>query len=483
MVSSFICKSAAIYSKLIFETLMDKYSGVRSLPGDFISLLKPVLGAEWPSFLEAVSSPPVKAAHPHPIKKKAMPPQRRKAVPWCQTAYYLPYDEPVTWDPFFQAGAYYVQEPGTLFLTAILSRLYPQKKPEKILDLCASPGGKTTQLLSFIASDSLLVANEVVKNRLSSLKQNIIKWAGYNTLVTHADPARFAALPEYFDLIVADVPCSGEGMFRKEPEAIKAWSVSHIKACSIRQQKIILSALPSLKPGGYLIYSTCTFNPIENEDNVKWLMKEYGMMKTTLEIPSAWNIKIYEETGAYQLYPHRNESEGFFLALLKKNGQAKNSIKTKTQRNVNNDWSRLPDAMAEILEPFTGEMMATEFLQHKNGMVRRVGPRLPTELPLLARTLGYTEAGYEVGQIIRNNILPAHPLALDPLADHFAQRWELTREEALRFMQKKELPEIPAARGWHLATYEGLGIGWAKLLGNRYNNYFPTEWKIRDDES
>ena len=215
-------------------------------------------------------------------------------------------------DPLFHAGAYYVQEASSMYLERILPLMAEmrQARPDgafKVLDLCAAPGGKTTHLLSMLREipGSFLVSNEVIRTRAAVLCENVSKWGAANVVVTNNDPADFAALPGYLDVMVVDAPCSGEGMFRKDPEAVAQWSEDNVRLCAARQRRILSDVLPALRPGGLLVYSTCTFNHFEDEDNVAWLASEYG-------------FEVLEQR---HFYPGDDMAgEGFFFSLLRKDG-------------------------------------------------------------------------------------------------------------------------------------------------------------------
>src|SRR5436190_4820828 len=196
-------------------------------------------------------------------------------VPWCQYGYYLKERPSFTFDPLFHAGCYYVQEASSMFLEQALKQTVDLSKPLRVLDLCAAPGGKSTHIQSLISPGSLLVSNEVIKSRCNILKDNIIKWGCENVVVTNNDPKDFAKLENYFDVIVVDAPCSGSGLFRKEPDAIEHWSENNVALCSQRQQRILADVWPSLKEDGILVYSTCSYSKEEDEDIVKWMNEKF----------------------------------------------------------------------------------------------------------------------------------------------------------------------------------------------------------------
>ena len=210
-------------------------------------------------------------------------------VPWASDGYYLDERLTFTFDPLFHAGCYYVQEASSMFVEQVL-RQYVES-PVVMLDLCAAPGGKSTHARSVLPEGSLLVANEVIRNRSQVLAENLTKWGHPDVVVTNNDPADFSALPSFFDVILTDVPCSGEGMFRKDPVAVEEWSPENVEICWQRQRRIIADIWPCLKPGGILIYSTCTYNSKEDEENVCWIQQEFGAELLPLEVQDEWNTR------------------------------------------------------------------------------------------------------------------------------------------------------------------------------------------------
>ena len=241
-------------------------------------------------------------------------------VPWSSEGFYLDERLTFTFDPLFHAGCYYVQEASSMFVEQVLRQYVTG--PVKMLDLCAAPGGKSTHARSVLPEGSLLVANEVIRNRSQILAENLTKWGHPDVVVTNNDPADFSALPSFFDVILTDVPCSGEGMFRKDSVAVEEWSPENVEICWQRQRRIIADVWPSLKPGGILIYSTCTYNTKEDEENVRWIQQEFGAESLAVDIREEWNITgnllCGESASVYHFFPHKTKGEGFFLSVLRK---------------------------------------------------------------------------------------------------------------------------------------------------------------------
>ena len=344
-------------------------------------------------------------------------------VPWSTAGYYLDKRLTFTFDPLFHAGCYYVQEASSMFVEQALRR-YVGEGPVVMLDLCAAPGGKSTHARSVLPAGSLLVANEVIRNRSQVLAENLTKWGHSGVVVTNNDPADFSSLTDFFDVILTDVPCSGEGMFRKDPVAVSEWSGENVEICWQRQRRIVTDIWPCLKSGGILIYSTCTYNTKENEENIRWIRDEFGAEVLPLEISTDWNITgnllSGEDFPAYRFLPHRTKGEGFFLAVLRKPGVSDG-----------NTWAG--------------------------------------------------QAGVDVAELKGKDWMPAHGLAmsiaLNP--DAFAHE-EIGREQAISYLRKEAVVlSETAPRGIVLLTYKQIPLGFVKNIGNRANNLYPQEWRIR----
>src|SRR6478609_4586581 len=242
-------------------------------------------------------------------------------VPWCAPGRYISKRPSFTLDPLFHAGAYYVQEASSMFIWQAVKQLVGTDTQKKVLDLCAAPGGKSTLLASYF-TDGLVVANEVIKSRASILVENITKWGSDHVIVTNNDPSHFQSLPGYFDLMVIDAPCSGSGLFRKDPDAINEWSIDNVQLCSQRQQRILADILPALKEDGLLIYSTCSYSVEEDEAIADWLVDEMNMESREIAVDSAWGIvetrSAIQQAYGYRFYPNKLKGEGFFIAAFQK---------------------------------------------------------------------------------------------------------------------------------------------------------------------
>jgi NOL1/NOP2/fmu family ribosome biogenesis protein len=351
-----------------------------------------------------------------------------------------------------------------------------QKKTLKVLDLCAAPGGKSTHLSSLISDDSLLVSNEVIRSRATILSENLKKWGNPNVISTCNDPRDFARLPGFFDLIVIDAPCSGEGLFRRDPSAIEEWSEANAGHCAQRQKRILADVWPALAEGGMLIYSTCTFNPAENEENIAWLSEFAPVEPVVLEIPEEWGIVTTSANGipCYRFYPYLVKGEGFFTAAVIKKGAAEPSLSQKIK-------TTLPLA-GKAERSLLGGMIenpALSLLKFEESFLAFPSIWL-SALDQVKSSLRIVHAGIKVGEIKQDSLIPAHELAVSTIISksHFPSV-DLTLEQAVSFLKRADFQIDFNEKGWNLMTYHNHPLGWAKNIGNRFNNGYPKEWRIR----
>jgi len=393
-------------------------------------------------------------------------------VPWTEQGYYLASRPSFTFDPLFHAGCYYVQEASSMFLEQALKQTVDLSQPLKVLDLCAAPGGKSTHLLSLISKESLLVSNEVIRSRANILTDNIMKWGRSNVIVTNNDPRDFHKLENYFDVIVVDAPCSGSGLFRRDPEAIKEWSEQNVTLCSQRQQRILADVLPALKNGGVLVYSTCSYSKEEDEFICEWLRNELKINNEELIISPEWNV--VQSEGGYRFWPDKVKGEGFFIACFKKTGGNDEEVylpKTKPEKFSVKEM--------EILDKNVNtEGLA--FLRHEE-IIYTVPEKLLADINFLSAKLRVVNCGTRVGEIIKDKLVPDHALALSNIVSDKIQRFELDHEQAIQYLKKKELKLQTDKKGWTLVTHQGHHLGWINILPNRINNYYPKELRIHKD--
>lgn len=395
-------------------------------------------------------------------------------VPWSSNGYYLSERPLFTLDPLLHAGAYYVQEASSMFVEEAMKQTVDLSQPLLVLDLCAAPGGKSTLLQSVISKESLLVSNEVIQSRVNILKENIIKWGADNVVVTNNDPAAFSKIGGLFDAVVIDAPCSGSGLFRRDPEAINEWSEANVELCSQRQQRILADAWPCLKEDGVLIYSTCSYSAEEDEAILDWLGERFEVEGIRLKVNESWHIdEVQANSGAYgyRFWPNKVKGEGFFIAAFrKKETPAPLRIKIK----MNQEPAKKEAAIAA---QWLQSSAAYRFIM-QGQIIAAVPTAWHDTIQLLMQELKVRYAGIELGTIAKNDLLPEHALAVSTNVNSNVVRVELTKEQALDYLRKNDLQIDQPHKGWALATYDGFGLGWMKLLGNRMNNYYPKEWRI-----
>lgn len=397
-------------------------------------------------------------------------------VAWCKDGFYLQQRPSFTQNPFLHAGAFYVQEASSMFLQTILQQFFDNNNEQKVLDVCAAPGGKTTLLANFF-KEGLVVSNEVIKSRSNILVENTSKWGTENIIVTNNDPKDFSTLPNFFDALVIDAPCSGSGMFRKDETALHEWSLENVALCSQRQKRILADVMNCLKAEGFIIYSTCSYSVEENEDIVDWMMTEFEVQSMQINLQQNWNIVETESNKhhgfGYRFYPDKIKGEGFFVAVLQK----KNITGSENKKTKN-----LPTAAKPELLLFQQHIENIGLLQiFKNNQEFRVIKQTHfNALQILANCLYIKKAGIGLGEIKGKDFIPSHELAVSMLQIVNFATISFNIEDALRYLKKKEL-NVQADKGWVLVTYCSLPLGWMKVLPNRINNYYPQEWRILKD--
>ena len=447
------------------------------LPPSLLKSLQGVEGFDKPLF-EAVhlSGEKVTSIRLNPAKN-TIKPKEGEAIPWCPYGYYLPQRPSFTFDPIFHAGGYYVQEASSMFLWEALKQTVGNNTAGlKVLDLCAAPGGKSTLLASYFA-DGLVVSNEVIKARASILVENMTKWGSSNVVVTNNDPAHFKALANYFDVIVVDAPCSGSGLFRKDPDAIEEWSENNVRLCSQRQERIVADILPCLKQGGTLLYSTCSYSKAEDEALLDKLMNNHSLTSNRISLQDNWGIveTQSEEKAAYgyRFYPYLIKGEGFFIAAFtKQEGGAAGYYPEQKLIAPNKQEQEAINNFIPLHQPFS-------FFKQGEA-IKTITTELFPELQVLAKQLYIKKAGIEIGTIKGKDVIPHHELAMSHLPINHFNKLELNELQALQYLRKQDV-FIESNTGWNLVTYCGLPLGWAKVLPNRMNNYYPQAWRILKD--
>lgn len=447
------------------------------LPVALVDAVRTVAGADADAFVRAHSRP--QAITSIRINElKPLPPQHFAPllpVPWCPAGFYLSGRPSFTFDPLFHAGAYYVQEASSMFLWQALKAVASSSDALKVLDLCAAPGGKSTLLSSFFP-EGLIVANETIKTRAGILVENAVKWGTDNFVITSNDPRDFQSLPSFFDVMVVDAPCSGSGLFRRDERAMATWSEANVKLCCGRQQRILADAIDALKDGGILIYSTCSFSPEENEEVADWIVQNLSCESVGVGLEAEWNIV---ETSApvsgakgYRFFPDKLLGEGFFMAVFRKTAGRDSYIKVKKTEKAAASVAAKLSGWANVQQHF--------LLPLKSGLTA-VPKRWEEELSMLMAHLYIKRAGVELGEMKHDSFIPAHHLAVSSLLSEDVAAIETDRSTAVSFLKKQTIQLSARKTGFAVLKYEGIPLGWMKVLNNRINNYYPIEWRILKD--
>ncbi len=396
-----------------------------------------------------------------------------KSVPWCPSGYYLSERPKFTLDPFLHAGAYYVQEASSMFLSHLVSELTGEEKNLKVLDLCAAPGGKTT-LLASLPQIRLVVANEIIRTRVGILYENLVKWGDPKIMISNSDPVQCRQLSGYFDLMVVDAPCSGSGLFRKDAEAISEWSVDNVRHCAERQKRILSDALPALKEGGLLIYSTCSYSREENEEIMDWLMQHARLQPMEVAVPAEWGIiRTASSAGGvgYRFFPGKLEGEGFFTCAFR--------VLEGNTHNVYEDAKPILLSKPEIslLNEWVDGSHPLVYLKAEND-VYIIPESIYHDYLCLRKLLNIRKAGIHGGSLAYGKFIPEHELALSFLLHPQSAHLSVSRDQALGYLRKQPFDLESDEKGWFVLKFNGLSIGLIKHLGSRINNYYPAAWRI-----
>ncbi len=442
-----------------------------NLPEAFENRMRETLGDEYEAFKEALDTPAPVSIRLNPRKPGAE--TEGQEIPWNTEGRYLPERPVFTLDPLFHAGAYYVQEASSMFLKEALLQCIDLKKPLKVLDLCAAPGGKSTLLASMLKETDLLLANEVIKGRVGVLKENLQKWGFPGVIVSNHDVETFADLEGFFDVVLIDAPCSGEGLFRKDPGAAGEWSPESVQMCSARQKRILRAASMLVAPRGLLIYSTCTYNASENEENARWLTETFDFSPLKLKLPEEWGVA--EEKIGYQFYPHRLRGEGFYMAVFRQEAPDENFVKSRVKLN------RVTKQQREKIRPWINVRVFEEYNYYAkaDGQIVAINNALLEAFGSILRALDKRSSGLEIGMFKGDDFIPSHSLALSTIVSADLPAVVTDRENALRFLKKENFDAGELPQGWALVRYKGLNLGWIKVISGRINNYLPREWRIR----
>lgn len=452
---------------------MDGYN----FPENFLASLSGEPGFTHQNFINVHKNPEAPTSvRLNSFKKSSV--KTGQQVPWCSEGYYLDSRPSFTFDPLFHAGCYYVQEASSMFISHILKTIRQNtEEPVKILDLCAAPGGKSTLINSAIGRNDVLVANEIIKTRVPVLCDNLNRWGTANNIISNNDPRDFSRLTGFFDIILVDAPCSGSGMFRKDPTAMNEWSEANVNLCHQRQERILADIYPALKEDGYLIYSTCSYSHQENEDILDWLCREFDMETVRIPIYMEWGIvetqSPEKNAWGYRFYPDKVKGEGLFAACLRKNEQTPQLPCFKEKGNQKLAAKEIDQVKAYLNAPdeFYFFKVNDDWLainhQHKDG------------LDMLQRYLYIKKSGVRIGKLMGNDLVPDHELALSVHVNKDAVlQTELDYNQAIQYLRRENIDQDIIDKGWSLMNFENQPLGWAKLLPNRINNYYPKEIRI-----
>lgn len=451
------------------------------LNNDFIELMRSEMGeVEASRLCEALeSAPQPTSVRVNPAKGYRLPSER--GVAWCPLGCYLDERPSFTLDGHFQRGGYYVQEASSMFVGHLLERALGGMIPEglRLLDMCAAPGGKSTLYSSLVGERGVVVANEVIRSRALTLADNALRWGVGNMVVTSNDPSHFAtSLEGWFDVVAVDAPCSGEGMFRKSEEARESWSLDNVKLCAARQRRIMADAWASLREGGLFIYSTCTFNRAENEDNMLWLSEEMECESVDVECPEGWGIVRTRagEAECFHFYPHRTVGEGLFAAVVRKGASGTRRKSPKARKSP----------FVEVDKRVRGEM-ERYFVDGSTMHFAMVGESIyayPEELWADVRTvseqMSVLFSGVKVGEVFGKKFRPDHSLALAARLNKGAfATYELSEDDMLRYFRREELSCVGELKeGINLLLWQGEPVGFTKRVGARTNTLLPKELRI-----
>lgn len=448
-----------------------------NLPESFKNYTEQLMGDKlYATFAAGLLSTPPVSIRMNRSKCDSVPDDGEQ-VGWCDSGYYLADRPSFTFDPLLHAGYYYVQEASSMFVHHVLRQYVTQ--PVQMLDMCAAPGGKSTAALGALPLGSMLMSNEPVRTRSQILAENLQKWGNPNVIVTNNYPKDYARSGLMFDVILCDVPCSGEGMFRKDEGAISEWSVQNVENCRQLQREIVAEAWKCLRPGGLLIYSTCTFNAKENEENVAWICEELGAEVLPVDINADWSIAGSLVDGinlpVCRFIPGCTRGEGLFLAVLRAL-PSEQGVRSNGGKRVKSKPAKAAVNVTQYLES------PEQFCIHAHGSDIIAMPKIMTDqYETAANTLKIVHAGIKMGTMKGKDFIPDHSLALSTSLnrDAFATV-EVNYEQAISYLSRDAVV-LPSdtSRGFVLLTYKNAPIGFVKNIGNRANNMYPHEWRIR----
>ncbi len=448
-----------------------------NLPEAFQKTLKEALPEEAENLIQSIQTEAPISIRLNPFKNNPEVKDLEK-VAWTENAFYLPERPPFYADPYFHSGAYYVQEASSMIIEYILKNLNLPDKDLLALDLCAAPGGKSTILSSFLEDRGVLVSNEIVWKRNLVLQENIERWGQANTIITHNNSTDFRSLNQVFDLALVDAPCSGEGMFRKDPRVIQEWSPANVENCAVRQTQILEDIVSGIKIGGMLLYSTCTYNEDENENQIEEFLENHDFECLEISGLEDLGIKMRKKGKAvfYRLFPHRIKGEGLSISILRKRSASGQNQKRGTKKS-NNNFSLLN---ANPGKDFIEENPNISFLNRETEIFALKSNQAEMLLSEL-KPLRIIRFGTHIGDMNRNKFIPSHGLALSVLLSKKVDHLELDESNALRVLQRdaSHLEHKDGLGEWLALSFQGNTLALAKNLSNRINIHLPKTFRIR----
>ena len=447
------------------------------LPQHFLESISSCAGFDEPAFIEAHQQPAATSIRFNPLKSNLAVSSYHEIklsdVPWCGHGIYLKARPTFTLDPLLHAGEFYVQEASSMFLYHVIQNILPNASDLKLLDLCAAPGGKTTLLASMKQFDFVL-ANEIISSRVPVLYENLVKWGSSKTFISNNDPKDFYSIGELFDVVLVDAPCSGSGLFRKDPDALAEWNNDLVNFCSLRQQRIVKDALEVLKPGGFLIYSTCSYSVQENESILDYIMGYGGLDSVQINVPETWNIthSMSDKFAAngYRFYPNKVLGEGFFCSVFQKNASSMNAYSYEhiVQPKIASkqiDLDAWVDSNVLTYLDDNGEMLAvkSDHLSLRSH---------------LKKYLRLRKSGIKLGTWMKKGFVPDHELAMSECISQNVPKMVLSKADAIKYLLKEDIVVDDNNEGTYLMTYQQSPLGWAKIINNRLKNNYPMNWRI-----
>lgn len=449
---------------------------MKAFPKEFIALLQSSLPREeYQCVLEAfehTSSTSVRFNSQKTTFDLLQLPKDASPIPWEPHAVQLPYRPSFVSDPLFHAGAYYVQESSSMIIGYLIKELLKSLKDSAlILDLCSAPGGKSTHILQNKRPQDLLIANEVIKSRAHILIENIKKWGHTDQCVISIDALAIGNCETAFNIIVADMPCSGEGLFRKDLQAIDEWGLKNVELCKQRQRRIAADIWPALSTDGYFIYATCTFNKLENEENIRWICKELGAETVPFSFSKEWNI-YEQEKGCYRMLPGRVLGEGFFFSVLKKTAETE-KIKKKKRTKITINSSKPNHEIARyLLKP----MSLLTLNGHSSLVQEDIIEGFLTFFQSFPFPLYF---GVAPGIFQKNKFKPSAEFILSNIYNKTLAHIEASDEEALAFLCREPM-NLNLEEGLYGWNYHLVPIGYFMMLHNRVQHGWPMDWRIRN---